>query len=388
MGQRSKWEPRHWAWLGAVFVVGASVRVAFLRSEVGADSETPAPDEEFALEPKKDSVLTEKRPSRVEEAVPGAEDKIVRVIAAKGDAVGWIASAKGDVLTRILPTTQVGSSVAIEFSDGVRVDGQVKKISETLDMSVVACGECAAHGFLTTAKASLVRTGTVVYAFGSPAARSNLSRGKIVHPGRKVEDVVFTECDIPFGPSDSGGPLLDESGAAIGVLAANVSRLGGLCFALPIEYAAEGPGAVLASAPFSGSMQKLIETSSELAVRAPAADKEVILDMIRATPEFDRRSDQSTVTLSVEWSLEMPVSRPYSDSDKFSLVIASAGDGRTYVNGMGHVEPSRVHRDEATGKVSYRFAKSVQVEGRSLWRATVSIGLGSATSAEMHLGGF
>jgi S1-C subfamily serine protease len=87
---------------------------------------------------------------------------------------------------------------------------------------------------------SALRVGDVAIAVGCPhnlahsvstGILSGLGRSLQTQRGRTIEDVIQT--DAPLNPGNSGGPLLDADGHAIGVATAIFFPAQGLCFAVP-----------------------------------------------------------------------------------------------------------------------------------------------------------
>lgn len=102
------------------------------------------------------------------------------------------------------------------------------------------------HGLpaLELGDSTALRVGDFVLAVGCPHGLSHSVTAGIVsglgrslggRGGRTIEDVIQT--DAPFNPGNSGGPLLDADGRAVGIATAIAMPAQGLCFAVPVHTA-------------------------------------------------------------------------------------------------------------------------------------------------------
>lgn len=119
--------------------------------------------------------------------------------------------------------------VTVIFADGRREDGRVVAVSEDLDLAVVTAttGEVQPLPWSTDAQ---IDVGSEIVAIAAPQGIIRVTAGAVAsadsrlrtRTGAPVDDVIDHTAPLPRGAS--GGPVLDASGAVIGI---NVNRLTG-----------------------------------------------------------------------------------------------------------------------------------------------------------------
>lgn len=141
--------------------------------------------------------------------------------------------------------TLITAAHVVEGDDVVRLEGTqtpplrlraaVRYRDEANDVAVLELADPLPAGS-TTLEWSLrpASDGLAVFAVGSPIDGVVLSRGEVV--GR--DDDGWLVASTPVDPGNSGGPLLDEDGAVLGVVVAQ-QQLGGEALAVPAETAQE-----------------------------------------------------------------------------------------------------------------------------------------------------
>lgn len=118
-----------------------------------------------------------------------------------------------------------------------RVPAKVIGWNADLDLALIKSTEISSRTFFMPGSTESPR-GTKVYAIGSPVGLENsISSGIISASGRRLlprGEVI--QIDVPLNPGNSGGPLLDEKGALVGIVFAGLSGFQGLNFALPSKW--------------------------------------------------------------------------------------------------------------------------------------------------------
>jgi len=179
------------------------------------------------------SVPVAKRP------IASAGEAVAAIFASDSLGSGFLISTEGYLLTN---SHVVGTAkyVKVRWSDGRETVGEVIRADPRRDIAVVKAdpGGRAPLALRPTA-ASL---GEAVYAIGTPLDpkfQGSVTKG-IVSATRVYEGLPYIQSDVTVNHGNSGGPLLDESGAVLGVTSWGVEISGaplGVNLFIPIDDA-------------------------------------------------------------------------------------------------------------------------------------------------------
>ncbi len=208
---------------------------------------------------------------------------------AQGAGSGVIFAPDGYILTNS-HVVDGARQVMVTLADGHDVRGEVVGQDPDTDVAVVRIS--APDGVkLQAAKlgdSDKLRVGQLVVAIGSPVGLQSTVTAGIVsalhrtlpgYGGQLIEDIIQT--DAAVNPGNSGGPLVDSSGAVIGINVAVVQQAQGLSFAIPIntvnwvaarlmkdgEVRRPVMGVVLQSGTLPRSLRNKFHTEKEMAVQ-------------------------------------------------------------------------------------------------------------------------
>ena len=196
-------------------------------------------------------------PNNAAPAVPGDEPladtaarllpSVVQIEADGAMGSGFVAAEGGLILTA---SHVVGGSttVTLRLQDGTSLAGEVVAVDKSIDTAVIRADESAAADLKPMELGALadVQVGEMTIAIGSPFGLSQtVTTGIVSALGRTVptpmgelHDLIQTDAAINSG--NSGGPLADGDGRAIGINTAIASNSGGsdgIGFAVPVDQA-------------------------------------------------------------------------------------------------------------------------------------------------------
>lgn len=165
------------------------------------------------------SLAAEKRP------VGDTVASVVTLFAGNSQGSGFLVSSDGLLLTdqHVVGDVQY---VKVRWPDGIETLGEVVRTDKVRDVALVKTDPRGRKPLRLRLDAPQV--GDTVYAIGAPLDvkfASTVTRG-VISASRTFEGLSFLQSDVGVNPGSSGGPLLDENGAAVGVTEAGV-RIGG-----------------------------------------------------------------------------------------------------------------------------------------------------------------
>jgi S1-C subfamily serine protease len=149
-------------------------------------------------------------------AIADASGSVVSVFAGSAFGSGVLVSSDGYLLTN-QHVVGTAKTVRVRWSDGFESTGEVLRTDKRRDVALI---RTTPHGCSPLAvNRTVPASGTTVFAIGTPLdpkLNNTVTRG-IVSANRLVDGFSFIQSDVAVTHGNSGGPLLDENGAVIGL---------------------------------------------------------------------------------------------------------------------------------------------------------------------------
>jgi S1-C subfamily serine protease len=155
----------------------------------------------------------------VEEIVRRASPAVLLLRGARGHGTGFLITETGLIATNA-HVVRGESSVTAVAASGTEFPAKIIYIDADLDLAFVKIdGGGLPH--LTLADLSTISPGQTVVAIGNPGSgmQNTVTRGVVsaVGPKPEVGSGIWVQTDAAINPSNSGGPLLNTAGEAIGI---------------------------------------------------------------------------------------------------------------------------------------------------------------------------
>ncbi len=201
----------------------------------------------------------------LEDVISDAMPAVVLIETAEGRGSGFY--VKPDTLLTNVHVVGSNSSVRVRKMDGTVLNARVETKADAFDIAVLkTTNPSPTQVLIPLGSTSNLRVGQETIAIGSALGmlKNTVTRG-IVSAVRHSGSATLVQTDAAVNPGNSGGPLLDRSGWAIGITTMGYKNTQGLNFAVGIEHAqALLDGKPMASASLATSADDLRDLSPSL----------------------------------------------------------------------------------------------------------------------------
>lgn len=213
----------------------SGVRALLATGEFRATLTAELPEtRQAALEP---MAYTPAKPDR--RMIGDAANAVAAIFTGDGHGTGFLVSSEGYLLTN---QHVVGDAkyVKVRWFDGVETVGEVIRKDRRRDTALVKADRGSRAPLAL--KAARPALGEAVYAIGTPLDakfQGTVTKG-IVSATRTYEGLPYIQSDVVINNGNSGGPLLDEAGAVIGICVSGMDINGapvGINLFIPIDEA-------------------------------------------------------------------------------------------------------------------------------------------------------
>jgi serine protease Do len=152
--------------------------------------------------------------------ISDAVGSVVTLVNGSGHGSGFVVSSEGHILTNAHVVGEQ-TEIVVRWSDGLETVGRVLRKHDLRDVAVL---ESRVRREPLVLNPGNPRVGVNVSAIGAPLHEDlsgTVTRG-IVSANRIIDGYAFIQSDANINGGNSGGPLLDENGAVVGITVASV----------------------------------------------------------------------------------------------------------------------------------------------------------------------
>ncbi len=266
-------------------------RDGFRRSLAGYDRPSDTPTSPFPA-----ATIAKCAPGR--KVSESAEDLLKNIVVIKeGDhfGSGFFVTADGLVVTAAHVVK--GSAVTLRFRDGTEASAVPVRVAPREDVALLRLAHTPPGQTCAAIRTDTPPSGAEVYAAGAPASLElafSLTRG-IVSGYPVIEGHRRLQTDASVSPGNSGGPIVDDSGAVLGVVSFKIvaTHVEGVAFAVPMAEALAALGLRTGDATDPGLL-------SGPASPIPPETTAVVKDRADPIPSLDPAADWEQVLVEME----------------------------------------------------------------------------------------
>jgi serine protease Do len=182
----------------------------------------------------------------IEKAVDTVSEAVVKVSSPGGTGSGFFINEDGYLITNyhvIEKETRIEVTVFRKAKNGFETTKykkvKIEAINPFVDLALLRVEDLGDTKlpFVYIGDIDRIKTGEEVFAIGNPMGlERTVTNGVISTKNRAFEGLLYIQTNADINPGNSGGPLFNLAGEVIGVTNMGYIFLGGLGFAIPVNY--------------------------------------------------------------------------------------------------------------------------------------------------------
>lgn len=282
-----------------------------------------------------------------------------------GIGSGFIVHPSGYIVTN--SHVMIENSATVKLSNGSTVKADLINFNDDKDIAILKTQSGGNYGYIPLGDSAKCQQGDPVLVAGSPMAlQSTVTKG-IISAIRTVNNFVLIQTDAAMNRGNSGGPLINASGEAIGINTITVNKgVGeGLSFAISINEAIP-----------------IIEGKEQVTPQALAARTERITkgeDDAQIQAEKERQRQAAVREVERRWNAEDQQKRIEQAKERIKNTLISCE--RSTIEQIGF--------DPRTYNANYEASKDRDDYARQLYRNWGDkLTTGQVQQAEYHINNF
>lgn len=184
--------------------------------------------------------------STIEKCVDRVSEAVVKVSSPGGTGSGFFINEDGFLITNyhvIEKETRIEVTVFQKAKNGFETKKfkkvKIEAINPFVDLALLKVEDQGDTklSYVYLGDIDRIKTGEGVFAIGSPMGlERTVTNGVISTKNRAFEGLLYIQTNADINPGNSGGPLFNLAGEVIGVTNMGYIFLGGLGFAIPVNY--------------------------------------------------------------------------------------------------------------------------------------------------------
>jgi serine protease Do len=190
--------------------------------------------------------VTSRQKTSIEKCVEMVSEAVVKVSTPAGLGSGFFINKDGYLITNyhvIEKETRIEVTVFVKAKDGFEKKKfkkvKIEAINPFVDLALLKVEDLEGLKvtYVPLGDSEKIKVGEGVFAVGNPLGlERTVTNGVISTKNRPFEGLLYIQTNADINPGNSGGPLFNLAGEVVGVTNMGYIFLGGLGFAIPINY--------------------------------------------------------------------------------------------------------------------------------------------------------